>query len=54
MLLKIIADLALQDIESSGKDIGQAVIKAVNTIKINRNMSQEDIINRVKEECQNG
>ncbi len=54
MLLKIIADLAIEDIESSGRDIGQAIVRAVNTIKINRNMSQEDIINRVKEECQNG
>lgn len=52
MLLKIIADLAIEDIESSGKDIGQAVVRAINTIKVNRNMSQEDIINRVKEECQ--
>lgn len=54
MLLKIIADLAIEDIESSGRDIGQAVIRAINAIKINRNMSQEEIINRVKEECQNG
>ncbi|WP_017416791.1 hypothetical protein [Clostridium tunisiense] len=52
MLLKIIADLALQEIETSGKDIGQAVVRAINTIKINRNMSQEEIVNRVKEECQ--
>lgn len=52
MLLKIIADLALQDIENHGNDIGQAVIKAINTVQIKRNMTQEDIINRVKEECQ--
>lgn len=52
MLLKIIADLAIEDIESSGRDIGQAVVKAINTIKINRNMSQEEIINRVKAECE--
>lgn len=52
MLLKIIANLAIDNIESSGRDIGQAIVRAVNTIKINRNMSQEDIINRVKAECE--
>lgn len=52
MLLKIIADLTIEDIEFSGRDIGQAVVRAINTIKINRNMSQEDIINRVKVECE--
>lgn len=52
MLLKIIADLALQEIENHGNDIGQAVIKAVNTVQIKRNLSLEEIINRVKEECQ--
>lgn len=52
MLLKIIADLAIEDIESSGRDIGQAVIRAINRIKINTNMSHQEINNRVKAECE--
>lgn len=51
MLLKIIADLALQDIEESGNDIGQAVMNAVNTVGAKRNMTQREISDRVRKEC---
>lgn len=52
MLLKVIADLAQVYVENSGKDIRQAVKNAVNSIQIKRNMTQEEIINKVKEECE--
>jgi len=52
MLLKIIADLALQDIEENRCNIGQAVNNALQEISIGRNMTNDEIIDRVRKECQ--
>lgn len=54
MLLKAIADLALEDIEEKGLDMRHAISNAVYEVGVRKDMSNDEIIRKIKEECTTG
>ncbi|MPM94239.1 hypothetical protein SDC9_141384 [bioreactor metagenome] len=54
MLLKAIADLALEDIEKQGNDMRHAISNAVYEIGEIKDMTNDEIIRKIKEECITG
>lgn len=53
MLLKIIAELTLQDMEQ-GETLQEAVTNSINEVMIRREMTPQELVERVREECQDG
>lgn len=53
MLLKIIAELTLQDIER-GETLQVAITNSINEVMVRRGMTQIELTERIKEECQSG
>lgn len=53
MLLKIIAELTLQDIER-GETLQVAITNSTNEVMVRRGMTQQELTERIKEECQSG
>lgn len=51
MLLKIIAELALQDLET-GLGLHEAITKAIDDVMVARRMSIQEFTEKIKEECQ--
>lgn len=54
MLLKAIADLALEDIEKQGNNMRQAITDAIYEIGVIKDMTNDEIIRKIKEECITG
>lgn len=54
MLLKAIADLALEDIEKQGNDMRHAISNAVYEVGIRKDLTNDEIIRKIKEECTTG
>lgn len=53
MLLKIIAELTLQDIER-GESLQGAITNSVKEVMDRREMTKDELIKRIKEECEDG
>ena len=53
MLLKIIAELTLQDIER-GETLQVAITNSINEVMVRRGMTPQELVERVREECQDG
>lgn len=54
MLLKAIADLALEDIQKQGKDMRHAISNAVYEVGVRKDLTNDEIIRRINEECKTG
>ena len=53
MLLKIIAELTLQDIER-GETLQAAITNSINEVMVRRGITQQELTERIMEECQDG
>lgn len=54
MLLKAIADLALEDIERQGNSMRHAISNAVYEVGVRKDLTNDEVIRKIKEECTTG